>query len=160
MGTKEKARIHGDRSPEISPEERRRHDLEAEKVNYRIALDELSLYINRSSYAPSGRDAARERTWIDHQGRAWVTESPISPSARNELRMILKVVGDYEGKRSENSRNEQVLNEIGNLRAAGREQSPNRLAYFERQTAQPEPTKAIAEINGERIPEHGIEMER
>jgi len=159
--TIKKTGTFGDRSPDISPEEKQKHDLEAEKFKYKIALDELSFYINSSAqHAASRNNVARERTWTDHRGQVWVTENPISPTARNELRMVLGVIRDYESKYAERSHEKQALSDIANARTAGREQAPNRLAYFERQAAPSEPVKSIAGINTERIPEHGTEIER
>jgi len=153
--------MRGDRSPEISPEEKRKHDLEAEKVNYRIALSELSFYIDCSAlHAPTGRDAAMAHTWKDHRGQVWVTENPISPAAKNDLEMILEVIRNYEGKHGERSREEQALNEIANVRTSGGEQGPDRLACFERQSAEPDPARAITDINAEWMPGHGTEIER
>src|ERR1700761_1750875 len=119
----------GDMSPAVSPEARRKHDLEAEKTNYNIALSELSLYIDRSTlHKAKGRDAAKEHAWTDHRGQVWVTENPISPDARNTLTMILKEIRGYEAKYGERRVEDRALNEIANVRAAGRDQSPNRLA--------------------------------
>lgn len=161
METIKETPIRGDMSPAISPEARRRHDLEAEKTNYRIALSELSLYIDHSTlHAASDRGAAKDHTWTDHRGQVWVTENPISPAARNTLEMSLKEIRGYEGKYGERGREEQALNDITNARAAGREQSPDRLAHFEKQVTQPDPAKAITGIKAERVPGHGIEIER
>lgn len=153
--------MYGDRSPDISPEEKRKHDLEAEKFKYKIALDELSFYIDRSVlHTASHRNTVKERAWTDHQGRVWVTENPISPAARNELGMILEVIRDYEKKHGEKEPRGSILSDIANIRATSREQSPNRLTYFEGQASQSEPAKPVLSMNAEKIPEHEIEIER
>lgn len=73
--------------------------------------------------------------------------------------MLLDVIQNNEGRYGERNREEQTLNDIANVRAAGCEQSINRLTNFERQAAQPDPPKSIG-INPERISEHSIEIKR
>jgi len=156
----ERARLH-DMSPQVSPEERMKHDLEAEKFNYSIALSELSSYKEHSKLqAAPGRGAKSEHSWTDHQGRVWVTENTISLSVRKEMKMVLHVIRNYEARHGERSREEQALDEIVSLRTAGREHGPDRLAQFDKQAVQPNSVKSTTRIDSERIFRHGMEKER